>query len=389
MLMASRMAVPPRVSILSNTCSSFLMLFVNGASRYATSLKSTIKTSSCGFEALISSSAAAATFGRFSRMLPLLSMIMPIDTGTSSRLKIFSGCSTLFSNTLNADWGRVVTSLLFLSSTLACRTTSFVSSVNVGVSSCGGGGVWAAARAVRTAAKNRLLRRCIISSSERRLQRRQSHRLYQLNLHPPVFSILHQILWRITQNILIPQLQSDLGRHVRQLGQIVHREILAAGLLGQLPQHARTAHLLRRPAARSHGLVNPDGIDLYIGFAHGVANLGRGVTAGIVSAVGKNEDRLARIARLLHMLHGHVDAVEQRGPALGLRKGQAILNLFGIGRQADHQLRAVVKTNQEKLVFRIRRFEELRHGLARFHQLAAHAAAGIENDAHRQRRVLA
>ena len=38
------------------------------------------------------SSAAASTFSRLSRMLPLLSMISPIETGTSSRLKSLIGC---------------------------------------------------------------------------------------------------------------------------------------------------------------------------------------------------------------------------------------------------------------------------------------------------------
>ena len=41
--------------------------------------------------------AAAATFVRLSRMLPLLSIISPIDTGTSSRLKSFTCCCTPFS----------------------------------------------------------------------------------------------------------------------------------------------------------------------------------------------------------------------------------------------------------------------------------------------------
>ena len=51
------------------------------------------------------------------------------------------------------------------------------------------------------------------------------------------------------------------------------------------------------------------------------------------------------------------------------------------------ELRPVVELNQEKLVFRIRGFEKLGGGLARFRQLASHAAAGVEHepDAERER----
>ena len=49
----------------------------------------------------------------------------------------------------------------------------------------------------------------------------------------------------------------------------------------------------------------------------------------------------------------------------------------------------VVELHQEELVLGIRGLEELRDRLARFLQLAAHAAAAIEDDADRKRRVLA
>ncbi len=91
--MASRMAVPPRESMRAMPSSIFLMSLVSGTSRNGSSLKLTMKTSSCGLEALTKSSEAASTFCRFSRMLPLLSMIMPSEIGTSSRRKILIGCS--------------------------------------------------------------------------------------------------------------------------------------------------------------------------------------------------------------------------------------------------------------------------------------------------------
>ena len=59
---ASRMAVPPRESILVRACSIFWTSLVKSQSRKASSLKFTTNTSSSAFEALTNANAAAATF---------------------------------------------------------------------------------------------------------------------------------------------------------------------------------------------------------------------------------------------------------------------------------------------------------------------------------------
>ena len=53
------------------------------------------------------------------------------------------------------------------------------------------------------------------------------------------------------------------------------------------------------------------------------------------------------------------------------------------------QFRPVVELNQEKLVLGIGGFEELRRGQTRLLQFGAHAAAGIEDEADRERRIFA
>src|SRR5438132_1648464 len=58
-----------------------------------------MKTSSSRLDPLISAIAAVFTCASLLRMLPLLSITTPIDTGTSSRLKLRISCRTLFSNT--------------------------------------------------------------------------------------------------------------------------------------------------------------------------------------------------------------------------------------------------------------------------------------------------
>ncbi len=93
-----------------------------------------------------------------------------------------------------------------------------------------------------------LLSRCIISGSKHGFQGRQSRRLHQFHLHAPVLSVARRILGAVAEHILVPQLDSDLGGHVGQFRQIIHREVAAAGLLGDLRQQARAVHLLGRAA---------------------------------------------------------------------------------------------------------------------------------------------
>ena len=72
-----------------------------------------------------------------------------------------------------------------------------------------------------------------------------------------------------------------------------------------------------RPRAADR-LVDPDRIDLDVRFAHQVLDFALGVAAAVVAAVGDDQQRLARVVGLLHLVHGQVNAVQQRGAALGL-----------------------------------------------------------------------
>ena len=108
------------------------MSLVKSVSRKASSLKLTMKTSSCGLESFTSASAAASTLARLSRMLPLLS----IDQAHRDR-HIFALedldrlLHAVFEN-LESGLGRLVTRWPLLSTTVACKTTSRVSDANDG-----------------------------------------------------------------------------------------------------------------------------------------------------------------------------------------------------------------------------------------------------------------
>src|SRR5712691_10803857 len=352
-----------------------------------------MKTSSWGLEAFTRSSDAAATFARLSRMLPLLSMMMPIDTGISSRRKILMVCSTLFSSTLKADSGKVVTSFPLLSSTLACTTTRRVSVVNTNSSPTAGFcavALWPKSRVADSAhALQNLLRGSIITGPEHGPELRQARGFHQLHLDAAVLPVAHRIFGTISKHVLVAQFNPDFRRDIGKLGQVVDGKSAATSLLSQFIQHAWTVHLLDRPAPGSDGLENSDGVNLDVRLAHGVSYLCLGVAAGVVASIGDDQQRLARVLPLFHHAHRHVDAIQQRRAALGLRERQPILDFLGLFRESLHQLRPVAEFDQEELVLRVRRLHKLRDRLPRFLQLGPHAAAGVEHDPHRQRGILA
>src|ERR1700733_1524957 len=172
-----------------------------------------MKTSSWGLEARTKSREAVSTFCRFSRMLPLLSMMMPSEMGTSSRRKILIGCSTPFSKTLNDFCCRSVISLPSLFRTLTGSTTSRESVRNVGSSGVGG---WDAGVCAQTrqeeASRDRaakLLSGRIITEAEKRLERRQAARLYQFDVDVTILAIPRLVGGAVVEHVLIAKFDSD------------------------------------------------------------------------------------------------------------------------------------------------------------------------------------
>ena len=239
-------------------------------------------------------------------------------------------------------------------------------------------------------AQKSFIGRSIIAQSPERPQRRQAARLNQLHLHVPVLPVVLLVLRRIAQDVLVAQFDSDFGGDIRQFVQVLHRVLAPAGLLGDFGQQRRPGSSPPASArAQPIGFVNSDRIDLDVRFLHQVLDFCLGVAAVVVAAVGDHQQRLARVLGLLHFVQAQVDGVQQRGPPLGLGEGQAVLDLLQVVGERLHQVGAVVELHQEELVLGIGGLEELRHRLPRFFQLVPHAAAAIENHAHRKRRVFA
>ena len=158
-------------------------------------------------------------------MLPLLSTRMPIETGTSSRRKSLIGCSTLSSYTLKADFGMLVISFPVLVEDAYVKRDFPDFRVE------DGDFVLCADRHGRQSGRQQaprqplLLRGCNISGTVPCPQRRQILNLHQFHFHFSVLAVMSGILRAVAEHVLVAELQADLGGHVRQIRQILDREI--------------------------------------------------------------------------------------------------------------------------------------------------------------------
>ena len=105
---------------------------------------------------------------------------------------------------------------------------------------------------------------------------------------------------------------SGRGHHIAIASVVVVTpgEMTPASLFGHLRQQGGSTHFFGRTASRHYGLENPDGVNLDVSFANGILHFGLGVTAGVIAAVGNNQNRLARVVSLLHLVHGQVNTIE-------------------------------------------------------------------------------
>jgi len=152
---------------------------------------------------------------------------------------------------------------------------------------------------------------------------------------------------------------------------------------------SRPRDLFGGAATRGHILVDSDGVDLDVGFFHKRFQFGFRITAAVVPAVGDDDQSLARVVRFLHCTQCQQHTVEQRGAAFGLGERQAILNLLQIVSKRGYEFWPVAEFDEKRLIFRIGGFEKLGNRLAGFLELRTHASTGIEDNADRQRGILA
>src|SRR6202023_2171234 len=74
-----------------------------------------------------------------------------------------------------------------------------------------------------------LLRRRIITRPGIHLERWQSFRWHQLHFYLTPFAIAHNVLRPVSQQVLVTELDANLGGHIRQIIGILDRESASSG----------------------------------------------------------------------------------------------------------------------------------------------------------------
>ena len=185
---------------------------------------------------------------------------------------------------------------------------------------------------------------------------------------------------------MVAQLDTNLCSHVGQIVGVVNSKGTPASQFRNFSQQCRTEALLFRGEIV---VVNADRIDEHVGLFGERLDLSFRVTAVVVPTIGYDQQRLLREFRLPHFADPQVNGIQQRRAAFGHCVHQFPLDLLDRLREIRDLLRFIGKCDHEKFVLRVGGLEELHNRFARPLDLAAHAAAHVEDHAQRNRSILA
>src|SRR5262249_16719868 len=205
---------------------------------------------------------------------------------------------------------------------------------------------------------------------------RQTLRRNQLYFDFPPLTIPSWISWTVSEHILVAQLDPNLCSHVRKLIRIVNAKEAATGNLAYLVQKIGAIALFL--GCRTI-VKDADRINLDIGLLHHRANFAVSITAAIVTTIRDHQKGLLAMRGLLHLIHTHIDGIEQRRAAFGHGVNQFALNVFNRISEVRNDFWLVIEGHQEEFVLRVSRLEELDHCFLGLIDLIAHAAAHIED----------
>ena len=134
---------------------------------------------------------------------------------------------------------------------------------------------------------------------------------------------------------------------------------------------------------------DPHRIDLHVGFPHPAPHFHFLIPAVIIAAIGKQDQRLARMRRLFHVGDRQRHAVQQRRFPFGLRRQYLFLDPPRLCVKGDTSSGRSLNSTRNASSSG---FADLKNSTTAFReirQLPAHTAAGIEYDPDRERRILA
>src|SRR6266403_1458327 len=231
-----------------------------------------------------------------------------------------------------------------------------------------------------------LFRRRIVTRLGVDPKRRQSFWRLEFHFYFTPFAIAHWILWTVSYDILVAQLDANFCGNVRQVVRVINGKRPATSQFRDIAEQGGSESLF---FSRKVMIVDADGVDEYIGlFDHGT-DLAFGIAAMIVAAVGNNQQSLLRILGLAHLADAQVNRIQQRRAPLGNRIDESALNVIHRTGEIGNLLRLIRESNHEELVLRVSGLEELDDRLAGALDLAAHAAAHVKDHAERNRSVFA
>src|SRR6266571_1842149 len=353
-------------------------------------------------------SAAAFTWGRLSRMLPLLSITKPKLTGTSSCLKTESFCSILSSNTRKLSCFNPGTNMLLSLSTEACKTTrltwdwilycpgwvscetlgaaGWVEGETCGCDCCASAPVArhtpipARKNVMRKAARRpRLLVGSVVAGLRKYVKGREPFGWFELDLDLSPNAVALRVARFVSQNILVTELHPDFCGDIGQFAEIANGKNSSSGHLCHFRKQRRAIELFVCSRTNPNRVINTDRIQLAVGFFQEVLYVVLVVPAMIITPVGYDEQGPFGVVCTPHLAEPQIDRVEQgRAPARG-RKHHSCLQFFHAIGEAAGQLGAIVETYQKELIEWIRRSHELHGGLTRLVDLVGHAAAHVKN----------
>ena len=115
-------------------------------------------------------------------------------------------------------------------------------------------------------------------------------------------------------------------------------------------------------------------------FLDSVSQLLVGVSAVVILTVGDYQQRLLGLATLLDLFNRDVGGVVKRSRPVWTREHKVPENAVTRGREVLHELRAIVETDQEKIVVSVRGLDEPAQRANGSANTLFHRAGHIVND---------
>src|SRR5690606_9626895 len=143
---------------------------------------------------------------------------------------------------------------------------------------------------------------------------RQTSRAFDLNFDLTPFAVRYKIFRRVTDRILVPELERDELEDLVHFNVGVRIERFAAGHAADLVKECLS--LQTDLACGVISALNSDGISDDVGFLEQAAHLAKIVTRCVVPAVADNQDRLLLVRAAHYLFNAEIDSVVKRSVLL-------------------------------------------------------------------------